>query len=68
MWAFKYAMKCPVCFTILGRRDKDVAASFECGECKWVFYWDADGTLLAPKKPPKEIKRCGCGGCTVSAS
>ncbi len=67
MWMPKLTMKCPVCPTILGRRDKGVAASFECADCRWIYSWDAEGVLQKPRKPNK-IKGCDCAGCQTRDS
>jgi transposase-like protein len=68
MWSPKLTMKCPVCPAILGRRDKGVATSFECAECRFIFTWDEHGVLQKPQKVLKPIKGCDCGGCSIRNS
>lgn len=63
MWTPKQPMKCPVCATVLGCRDKHMAVSFECFECNWIFSWDREGTIKPPKRPVKPPKRCNCLSC-----
>lgn len=55
-------MKCPVCPSVLGRRDKGVASEFECAECKWIFPFDKDG-VVGKAYRKKKPAYCSCEIC-----
>ncbi len=62
MWNPKLTVKCPVCPALLGRRDKGIAAEFECAECGWIYPFDKDG-IVGQAYRKKVMKTCNCGTC-----
>jgi len=56
-------VNCPVCRSMLGRRDKEDAVSFHCEDCKAVYTF-YPGISKPLSKLDKDIAQtCPCPGC-----
>lgn len=58
-------VKCPVCKSVLGYRNKGQSFMEHCDECKVIFTWKTADKLPTAilDDTKKKSKKCGCGRC-----
>lgn len=55
--------QCPVCFTILGKRDPATLYKAHCKECRTTFMWYPGKNKPTGTLDKSKPQRCGCNRC-----
>ena len=63
MSLFQETVKCPVCKSRLGAREKNELFIGHCEECHASFIWRKNSKKPESKLDVDQPKRCGCQNC-----